>query len=213
MDCLRPPVDKAPEGKWHCPRCPSVELFLQEATGPHMRSNSVASTSYSHEIPTRKIKGASKVNLFTDDELDSPASKRSVRSRKAKGKGKARMSDDDQEDGRRAIKLMKLKVTTPPPPRMVVRLRLPANRGKGKARDNEGDHQPKGIFEDVLATDDRDTARTTIESWDKLRYEKSRTAAEVRVGPSLVIFLALIRTFRLVCAGQALPTKPPSTPD
>lgn len=189
MDCLQPPVEMAPEGKWHCPMCPPIEYFPQEeiqAPTPHMRANSVASTSYSHEPPTRKRKSTSKANLYSGDELDSPASRRGVRSRKSKGKGKVQLSDDDQEDVRRSIKRMRLKVTTPPPPRVVVRLRLPANRGKGKAREEEGNHQPKGIFEDILAPEDRDTTRTAIESWDKLRYEKSRTVAEVRMVDSVV---------------------------
>ena len=60
---------------------------------------------------------------------------------------------------------------------MVVRLRLPA-KGKGKGREVD-DGPPKGLFDDILGPEDRDTTKTTVEFGDKQRFERSRVAAEV----------------------------------
>jgi hypothetical protein len=178
MDCLPNPVTEPPPGAWHCPLCPPVEFFIpddQPEEDEHVRETSVASTSYSREVPqiaaNQKRKAKSKVE---NSEAGTPSRRRRGRA------SKVQMSDTDHEDipvsSAQPIKRMKLKVSTPP--RMVVRLRLPPNRGKGKAR--EEDVQPKGLFEDILTPEDQDTTRTTVEAWDKLRYERSRSAAEVR---------------------------------
>jgi histone acetyltransferase MYST4 len=64
---------------------------------------------------------------------------------------------------------------------MVVRLRLPV-QGKGKEKEESSDDElAKGIFDDILNPDDRDTSRTVITPGDKLKFERSRQAAEVRV--------------------------------
>jgi len=78
----------------------------------------------------------------------------------------------------RAVKRMKLKLGTQPPPssRMVVRLKLPP-KSKGKEREEE--EPQKDMFEDLLSAEDRDTSKTAIEANDKARYEESRTQAEV----------------------------------
>jgi hypothetical protein len=213
MDCLQPPLNESPPGKWHCPMCPPLDFQFaqsdtpeQDPTCEHLREMSIASTSYSHEVPAasfNKRKGKSNF-MFTDEsEVDSPVSKKIGRGKKLKGKGYTRMSDTDRDEvlthGTRSVKRMKLKVTTPPPPRMVVRLRLPANKGKGKEREEEESLQ-KDIFEDILTLEDRDTTRTVIEASDKSRYEKSRTAAEVRMLWCITEGNQLIRS-----SGQTLP--------
>jgi len=64
---------------------------------------------------------------------------------------------------------------------VVVRLRLPA-LGKGKEREESSDEEPaKGLFDDILTPEDRDTSRTTIIQADKLRFERSRQGAEVSI--------------------------------
>jgi hypothetical protein len=64
---------------------------------------------------------------------------------------------------------------------MVVRLRLPA-LGKGKEREESSDEEPpsKGLFDDILTPEDRDTSKTAISQADKLRFDRSRQAADVR---------------------------------
>jgi hypothetical protein len=64
---------------------------------------------------------------------------------------------------------------------MVVRLRLPA-QGKGKEREESSDEEPsRGLFDEILTPEDRDTSRTAIIHADKLRFERCRQAAEVSV--------------------------------
>jgi len=64
---------------------------------------------------------------------------------------------------------------------MVVRLRLPA-QGKGKEKEESSDEEPlKGLFDDILTPEDRDTSKTAISHADKLRFERSRQAAEVSI--------------------------------
>jgi hypothetical protein len=120
--------------------------------------------------------------MFTDDsEVDSPGSKRGGRDGRPKGKGRGWVTDTEQEDTvdpvTKSIKRMKLKLSSTPPQRMVVRLRLPPHR-KGKEREEE--ELQKTMFEDILSAEDRDITRTVVEPGDKSRYEKSRAAAEVR---------------------------------
>jgi hypothetical protein len=62
---------------------------------------------------------------------------------------------------------------------MVVRLRLPV-QGKGKEKEESSDEEPTvGLFDEMLTPEDRDTSKTIITQGDKLRFERSRQAAEV----------------------------------
>ncbi|KAI0291911.1 acyl-CoA N-acyltransferase [Multifurca ochricompacta] len=62
---------------------------------------------------------------------------------------------------------------------MVVRLRLPA-QGKGKEKEDSSDEEPaKGLFDDILTPEDRDTSKTVIMHSDKVRFERSRQATEL----------------------------------
>jgi hypothetical protein len=58
-----------------------------------------------------------------------------------------------------------------------IRLRLPA-LGKGKAREDDEEHR-KGMFDDILSVEERDTSKSAVEFADKQRFEKSRLASEV----------------------------------
>lgn len=232
MDCLRPPLEDAPTGKWYCPMCLSLSLpeFLHAPPPPEIfhpdvhiadrgspsnfqpiRASSIASTSYSHELQTRGAssrKGKGKA-IFTDEsEVESPLTRSQRRAKN--NKGKTRMSETEEEEPERdftprAVKRMKLKLGTQPSPpgRMVVRLKLPP-KSKGKEREEE--EQPrKDMFEDLLSNEDRDTSGTMVEASDKTRYEKSRTQAEVS------------RPHRpcrgcvwLTATGKTIPTLPPT---
>jgi hypothetical protein len=87
--------------------------------------------------------------------------------------------EPDLDPTPRAVKRMKLKLGTQPPPpnRMVVRLKLPP-MSKGKERE-EKELPRKDVFEDLLSAEDRDTSKTTTDEGDKARFEKSRLLAEV----------------------------------
>ena len=125
MDCLRPPLEEAPKGKWHCPICPPLSFsdifqsvpppgiqveFQSEvyATTDHgspssfqpIRASSVASTSYSHEPQTRATstrRGKGKATFTDESEIESPLTRRQLRLMN-NGKGKTRMSETEEEE-------------------------------------------------------------------------------------------------------------------
>ncbi|TCD59865.1 hypothetical protein EIP91_011280 [Steccherinum ochraceum] len=67
---------------------------------------------------------------------------------------------------------------SPPRPTPMIRLKLTARTVKGKEREEEPDEAKKGMFDDLLNAEDRDTVQTTILNGDKVRFEKSRAEAE-----------------------------------
>jgi hypothetical protein len=189
MDCLPIPLEESPPGRWHCPICPPLDpnnLHPQEIHYEIHQEASVPSTSQS---PGYSAKGGGglqgKSFLPNDRDVDWDIHEASVvfnkNSRpKSVKKGKARKPIDDPDDERhsplRQTKRMRLRISSPHPlPR--IRLRL------GKGRDRDEDEEPKkGIFDDILSVDDRDTTKTLVEQSDKQRFERSRNAAEVNDG-------------------------------
>jgi hypothetical protein len=75
-----------------------------------------------------------------------------------------------------------LKIPSPPPQKtkLSFKLRLPS-KGKGREAEGEDDESRKGFFDDVLDEKDRDTARTSILTTDKERYERSRSLADAKL--------------------------------
>lgn len=63
-----------------------------------------------------------------------------------------------------------------------IRLRLPPK----KKPDGTLESPKRRAFEEVLSIDEADTAKTSISTEDKTRFEKSRTSAETRLGVPLV---------------------------
>ena len=210
MECLQPPLEEAPKGKWHCPICPPLslsgifqslpppaiqaephpEIYTDQGSSSNhqpIRASSVASTSYSREPQTRAAsgrKGKGKA-IFTDEsEIESPLTRRQRRA-KNYGKGKMRASETEEEEPDpdptpRGVKRMKLKLATQPPPPGRMVVRLKLPP-MSKGKEREEEEPPrKDVFEDLLSAEDRDTLRTTIEEGDKTRFEKSRLQAEVR---------------------------------
>lgn len=207
MDCLQPPILEAPEGKWHCPLCPPlpppgyqlppplppgmnypVEQSLQLQTP--FRESSVASSS---RIVGKGLPETIPATDESDVDVeggDTPTTNKQRSKKKSRSKGKAPMrSQTDEADATtapvRTVKRMRLRLSSPappppPPPKTlpVIRLRLPP-RGKGKGREEDPDDGAKGIFDDVLSAEDRDTSATTINNGDKQRFERSRVAVEV----------------------------------
>lgn len=66
-----------------------------------------------------------------------------------------------------------------PVKRLSVKLRIPS-RGIGKATDEE-DEPRKGLFDDVLSAEDRETSRSSILAGDKDRFEKARMLSEAKI--------------------------------
>jgi hypothetical protein len=193
MDCLTPPLQDSPPGKWHCPSCTHNSSGICEAVPQtpseedplHVgqpRGSSVASTSSSEVIqsrtPRRGKRRAATPNL-SERNID-------VSESPLLPPGRTRTLTRKSTVHSSPVKRPQLKITPPRPPespprRMVVRLRLPA-LGKGKEREDSSDEDPpRGLFDDMLTPEDRDTSRTTIIQADKLRFERSRQFAEVSI--------------------------------
>lgn len=119
--------------------------------------------------------------------------RKSVNNRK-RGKGRPRrqsesVPDDGESPGpplrpQKRIRLIQRSPTpqpSPPRPRKTVRLRVSNQKGKGRARDDDEEEETrKGLFDDILSVDDRDTLKTSIFNSDKDRFERARQLAEVR---------------------------------
>ena len=198
MDCLTPPLQDSPPGKWHCPSCthnpsgfceavPQTPLGEEPAQVEQPRESSVASTSGSEVLqPRTPRRGKRKAVTPNVSERNIDISESTL------PRGRMRVSTRKAVAQSSPIKRPQLKITPPRPPespprRMVVRLKLPA-QGKGKEREDSSDEEPsKGLFDDILTPEDRDTSRTGIIHNDKLRFERSRQAAEV----SLTILISL----------------------
>lgn len=170
---------------------PGQESRLLEENDPEESMD--PSSSRTHATNTYKGKGKRKAAPTDDSDSDVdmeetdagegssvvPKTRRRRASYK-KGGGRTRLdSDDDEASSPAPPKRPRILVASPvvPRPRMVVRLRLPA-KGKGKGREVD-DGPPKGLFDDILGPEDRDTTKTTVEFGDKQRFERSRVAAEV----------------------------------
>ncbi|CAL1716779.1 unnamed protein product [Somion occarium] len=96
----------------------------------------------------------------------------------------------------RPIKRMRLRLSSPIPPNAELpssphpplRLKLLPPKGKGKEREHESaddgdDGGKKGMFDDLLTPEDRDTTQTTITQADKTRFERARTTSEHKFNP------------------------------
>lgn len=143
MSCFDPPFQEPPEGRWHCPTCPSVEdsqPWLEDAPPeqpPHLqeisssslpiRESSVASSS--HHIPPSSDAPAFFDDVLTTDasELEvehidptDPTPRRSSRKRKSR-KGKEVAWEDDMGQHISpvtpvpTIRRLRIHVNSPPP--------------------------------------------------------------------------------------------------
>jgi hypothetical protein len=194
MDCLTPPLQDSPPGKWHCPSCthnpsgiceavpqtPEEEGLSPTQHVEQFRESSVTSTSCSEVmLPRRPKRGKRTVTTPATSERNGDVLESPLLSR-----GRTRTLTRKAIEHSSPIKRPQLKITPPRPPespprRMVVRLRLPV-QGKGKEKEESSDEEPaKGIFDDILSSEDRDISRTAITLADKLKFERSRQATEV----------------------------------
>ncbi|KAJ7758859.1 hypothetical protein DFH07DRAFT_867970 [Mycena maculata] len=183
MDCLDPPVAEMPSGKWYCPFCPNAV--------ESERGTSVASTSRSVVTPKdRKGKGKAAPIPSDDDSDDEDEEEEEeeeeeaevepvgrTRVRRVHTRGKKRTNGGQQSSPSRPAK--RLRIHPPNLPTPSVRLRVPKPRG----RRQEEEEVPHGLFDDILAPQERDTNKTTISPLDIQRFERSRAAAEAKLGP------------------------------
>lgn len=197
MDCLTPPLQDSPPGKWHCPSCTHNTSGICEAAPQapteelapvqhveSFRQSSVTSTSCSEVNPRRPSKrGKRRAATPSTSERNTDVPESPLLPR-----GRTRTLTRKAMEHSPSIKRPQLKITPPRPPdspprRMVVRLRLPV-QGKGKEKEESSDEEPTtGLFDDVLTPEDRDTSKTMITQGDKHRFERSRQAAELKLIP------------------------------
>ncbi|KAJ7510422.1 hypothetical protein B0H11DRAFT_2168737 [Mycena galericulata] len=184
MDCLNPPVEEMPSGKWYCPRCPDAVESERES--------SVASTSHSVVTP-RGRKGKAKAKaapVSSDDDSDEDEDEddeeeveeiEPVSRTRGRARGKKRANDGPQSTPSRPAKRIRIRPPNPPPPQATpsVRLRIPKARG----RRQEEDEPPHGLFDDILTLTERDTSKAAPTPLDHKIFERSRTAAELKLGP------------------------------
>ncbi|KAI5892790.1 uncharacterized protein SCHCODRAFT_02301541 [Schizophyllum commune H4-8] len=109
-----------------------------------------------------------------------------------RGKLKASASQISITDDSRSHKRRRVAAPSSPQP---LRIRLPPQRNKGKERahfqdddiDVEGEEdeeEQKGMFDDILTPEERDTSKTEITPEDTRRFEAARTRAEARLASS-----------------------------
>ncbi|KAF8842052.1 hypothetical protein BDN67DRAFT_979817 [Paxillus ammoniavirescens] len=205
MDCLLPPLEEEPPGKWHCPRCPPPDLFLPDTGSSLAHQDTFATEGLHHAESDPKGKGRAPSeadseadveaddNATTEDDDDDSSSDSSDsdsgddntagpptphRPQPVKWKKKPPKRTTEPRTPRPA-KRMRIRVRSPAPP-LIVRLRLPP-KGKGKEREDDAERNP---FEDLLTPVDRDTSKTNIDSSDRVRFEKSRMAADGKLYPT-----------------------------
>ncbi|KAJ3990185.1 hypothetical protein F5890DRAFT_1399391 [Lentinula detonsa] len=200
--CFDPPVE-TPEGDWFCSECSDDAHLHADVNGHYDFFNNKDQTNVddSAENPMRASKRgkAPKVLQFpvsiTDDELEVNVETRTTPLRRTrtksmqspkKGKGPALDQSDDElvTPTTRQPKRMRIRLQSPVQsyaniPK--VRLRL-TQKGKGKAKERE-EEESKGLFDEVLGEDERDTSRTVILQSDKQRFERSRAIAEEKLAP------------------------------
>lgn len=128
----------------------------------------------------------SDVDVELDDDVTHSVLAREARPRhghsRRKSTGPREMSSRAQHPPKR-IRITLPTSQSPPSRPQKVFLRL--NKGKGRARDSgpetdgEDDESPRGLFDEILNEEDRDTSKQSILNSDKERFEKSRQEAEV----------------------------------
>jgi hypothetical protein len=196
--CLK--VD-LPDGAWHCPECPAppaldipqeplyddmvVEIEQPGHNHTHYnRGQSVASSSRSIVYPAKanvlSVTSAptdeSDMEVDVDTTLPSvtprPQKRKSIRPKtKARPRQETATIYTPSPITQRSQRVRGRPVSPPSSPPKI-RLRLP---GRGRQEEE------KGIFDDILTAEDRDTSKTTVTNGDKQKFDNSRRTAEVSV--------------------------------
>ncbi|KAF8274749.1 hypothetical protein EI94DRAFT_1712954 [Lactarius quietus] len=168
MDCLTPPLQDSPPGKWHCPSCTHNPSGICEAV-PEAQTEELVPAHHTESFRQ------SSVSSTSCSEVNSPRTLK---------RGKRRAATPSTSERNTDLKITPPRPPDSPPRRMVVRLRLPV-QGKGKEKEESSDDEPAvGLFDEMLTPEDRDTSKTIITQGDKLRFERSRQAAELKLNLS-----------------------------
>lgn len=211
MYCMDPPVEEDPEGAWYCPQCVSevpqqhATPYEQPSSPLPHREPSVASSSRSHAASNNshakarsagKGKGKALAVITDDSELDvevdvereigTPiATGRPIRNKRpSKRKAAQSRNEDYSEDevtlSARQPKRRRTEVSSAMASTSLPRLTLrfsTQQKGKGKEREDE----EKGMFDDFLLPEQRDTMKTTVDGSDRQRFDRTRQLAEAKL--------------------------------
>ncbi|KAG5645524.1 hypothetical protein DXG03_005799 [Asterophora parasitica] len=152
------------------------------------RDSSVASSSRSHlkgQLKKGKGKGKGRGNTATFEDSESEVENtpkvprgRGRPKKKAESSSKApQYSDDEPLPSSSPRQHKRARIQQSPVSHTIPRIRLRlAQKGKGKEREEE--EPQKGLFDDILTEEERDTLKTAITAGDKQRFERSRMVAE-----------------------------------
>ncbi|WVQ95279.1 hypothetical protein IAU59_002374 [Kwoniella sp. CBS 9459] len=208
--CLNPPLALPPAGAWHCPKCRPVgssklkiplpstshsEPVIPNASSRKGKEKAIPMEEQIQVTPTARIKKSGSARaastLSVDDGVfEEHSSRIKVKiPRKGKDKDKDRDKGDDHRlrgkgdprgrgRGRSSLGVKDDENEDGPP--MIVRLRVPS--GPNKNATEEESEEEKIPYGGIITGDDADTTRTTITDKDKEAFEKSRKAAEIKLG-------------------------------
>ncbi|KAJ1307531.1 hypothetical protein OPQ81_001628 [Rhizoctonia solani] len=197
-DCLTPPLNRAPRGKWSCPMCQTKE---PPVSAPAPASAPVSATNPSTSKPPNKSRRKDPPNSKSLSK--SPAPPKSKRERPPSpspslaSHSPAPPPDPEPEpilfptspqQTSPRLRFKRTSITQHPqssPTRPIkVRIRLTSksdNEGPNKSiteGESEGANDP---FGGVLSAAEADTSKTAVGPADKDRFENSRAAAEARI--------------------------------
>ncbi|KAG8213081.1 hypothetical protein J3R82DRAFT_11475 [Butyriboletus roseoflavus] len=212
MDCLQPPLEEEPPGRWHCPLCPPLDILPPDPDPTLAQHKAFPPAGLDYLIGKSDPDGSTSDPLRADPEMriqvddsstdessDSDSDETASAPTTCRPESvKKRPAKRTEVQTPRPVKRMRTKVRSPPPP-LIVRLRLPP-KGKGKEREEDMEHN---IFEDLLPPAERDTSKTSIDNFDRSRFEKSRLAAEDKLYPAPVPPLSAVENSDMPIAGPS----------
>lgn len=204
MDCLDPPLERAPPGKWHCPLCPplpspELEPEVQQVNEtPHLADIPIDPALTEEPFVSSRHRIERDASSAGDSEADvegqiTPMILSRKGKKKSQSKGKLVIKDvqQDHEAPSFSFKRKRLRLSSPSMPVLkslpTIRLRLPPHppRSKGKGREEDPEEVKRGLFDDILTAEDRDTMVTSIAEKDRERFDRSRVV-EVRIVEYLI---------------------------
>ncbi|EUC64801.1 MYST-like histone acetyltransferase [Rhizoctonia solani AG-3 Rhs1AP] len=160
-DCLTPPLNRAPRGKWSCPMCQ-----------PPVSSSKARARRKESKSPKSKRGGPQILTPETENE-ERPSPSLSLASQPPSIPFPTLQPASPQR-----LRFKRSSTHTSPARPIKVRIRLTSKS------DNEGpkpDADPEDPFGGILSAADADTSKTAVGPADKERFDKSRTTAEARV--------------------------------
>ena len=173
---MNPPLDHPPQGHWYCPPC------VESLPGYHQSVEPQVAGSGKGKARAAVLSSDSSSSSECDDDTEDGNQTTPLIKRRARNaKDRSQPIESVRSAKKKKRKRPRLQVVPP------LRIRLKRN-GQG------GEEDPvKGLFDDILTVDQRDTSKTAITHSDKIRFDRSRFAAEVSTLLIVLIHLTCAR--------------------